>query len=139
MNMNFDLYEFLSEYIERIKKTYLTNKFGYTSYTKPNTMFQINNKLPEILMTLDLSTIKMYLKCLSLIKRNHDPTFCITITMTPESFSDIVSRGTYFKSKKILLDLKLIVKTPKPSIILVNPEYANKLFKPKFEDPFDDV
>ena len=134
---NTKMFQFLVDYLETCKTTYLTDKFGYTSYNKPNTMFNIHNDLPDLLLTLNSTPLRMYIKCLSLIKRSHEPTAAITISFNIKDFD--LSRSAFYSSKKELIDAGLLIKTPKPSVMIINVHYANKLFKPKFDDPFDDV
>jgi len=53
--------------------------------------------------------------------------------MKHEDYSSVVKRSAFFKSKKELIEAGLLVKTPKPNLMIVNIQYANKLYNPKLD------
>jgi len=121
------------DYLARIKRTYITGSFAFTSYNPPNTMFEIKNDLPDLLLTLEPMALRLYLKCLTLLKRNHEPTLAITILLSHKVAADIMTRSTYYIALKQLIALGLLVKTPAQGIFIICPTYATKLFKPKLD------
>lgn len=135
MDHNREYHKHISDYLENQKRDILTDDFGYATYTSPNTMFNISNELPEIMINMSHSTLKVWLRCLSLLKRNHDPVLACTIKMVHKEFKDIVGRTSYYKSLKELEDMDMILRTQKQSMYIVNVKMANKLFKPKFIVP----
>ena len=123
----------ISAYLELHQKEYTTEDFIYVSYTSPNTMYSVSNNLDELLLTLSIHSIKMWHRCLSLLKRSPDATSACSITLSYENFSDILTRNYYYKAKKELVHHRLVLATSKSSIYVVNILYANKLYKPKVE------
>lgn len=130
-----DIHIHISDYLDSERKDYLTEDFGYSSYTAPNTMYQVSNDLDEILLKLPYSALKVWHRTMTLLKRNHDPVIACSVLMKYDYYSDLISKPTYHRSVKILVDADLLITTSKSTIKIVNVKYANKLFKPKFELP----
>ncbi len=113
----------------------------YKTYNPPNTMFEISNNLPEILLTLPTTCREMYLRILVMLKRNPDPVLSCTTIMSFKIYKEFMSRASYYKNKKLLMNEQLILKTSDPTIFVVNVNYACKLPKPKLDEdmPTPDV
>lgn len=125
--------DYIESYLESKRRDYITDSFAYASYHTPNTMFRINNRLPELELQLPYKSLQLWLRCLMLLKRNHDPVFGCTITLDAESVKDLMSANIYFKAKRHLLNEGFLIKTLKRGIYIVNVDYASKLFKAKLE------
>ena len=133
MSSNIDIHNHISEYLESRKSEYLTPEFGYASWNPPNSMFNISNNLPDILLELEPATCRVFLKILSLLKRNHDPVMAVTLHIKYEYFKNLVGRTKYYSSIKELLDKGLLIPTLRKSVYIISIKHANKLFKPKLE------
>ncbi len=72
----YDALKAAEKHLESELMRYSDNKtFIFDSYSAPNTMFSIHNSLPELLLNQSMSAIRVYLKILTLLKRNHDPRY----------------------------------------------------------------
>lgn len=135
MNHNREYHRHISDYLESQKKDIITDDFAYSTYTSPNTMFNISNDLPELMIAMQPTTLKIWLRMISLIRRSHDPVLACTVHVKHTAFKDIAGRTAYYKALKQLTDMELLIKTKKVSMFIVSIKYANKLFKPKFDIP----
>lgn len=131
MPSNNEIHNHISNYLDKKKREFITESFGYTSYTAPHTMFSIGNDLPELMLKLNPPTLKVWLRCMSLLKRNHDPVMACTIIIKHEYFKDLVGRTNYYKAIKELVENEFLINTLRKSVYIVNINYANKLYKPK--------
>lgn len=127
------LHSEISAYLERNKRDYLTEGFGFSAYNAPNTMYNVSNDLDDILIKLPLSTTRVWHRTMKLLKRNSEPTIACTVIVKYDYYKDLMSRKTYFKAMKELKDIKLFINTSTSNMIIVNVKYANKLYKPKLE------
>ena len=123
----------INDYLNSHERQYRTKDFIYNSYNSPNTMYQVSNNLDELLLTLSFSGLKMWHRCMSLLKRNGDPTIACTIVMNYHSFCDILSQKYYYIAMKELQQKDLLLATRYKNRVIVNIDYANKLYKPKLE------
>lgn len=133
MDHNRAYHKHISDYLDTQKRDFLTESFGYSTYTAPNTMFNLSNDMPEIMISMPPTTLKVWLRILSLLKRNHDPVLACTAYLEYDAFTDVAARTSFYKARKKLASMGLIIKTTKRSMYIVNVKYANKLFKPKLE------
>jgi len=131
---NKKLYEFIDNYLFKIRMTLSTDKFAFTTYNAPNTMFEISNDLPEIMLNMSPPALKLMLTILKEMKRNYDPTVSVTVLLGYKHYSSILCKTAYYNATKELKKLGFIISTPKQTIGIINPKMANKLFKPKFEE-----
>lgn len=127
-------HESISKYLDSQLRTYLTDEFAYASYTSPNTTFSVHNDLFEIMLGLNPSALKMYLRTVTLLKRNADPVLACTIKVKYELYEDLFSPRSFKSAKKELITKDLFLTTDHRDIVIVNVKYANKLFKPKVEE-----
>ena len=116
-------------------------KHVYKTYNPPNTMFEISNDLPELLLMLPTTCRDMYLRILVTMKRNPDPVLGCTTIMSFDIYREFMSESSYYRNKKLLMDKQLILKTSNPTVFVVNINYACKLSKPKLDEdmPTPDV
>jgi hypothetical protein len=133
MASNLEIHSHISNYLESQRTDILTDEFGYSTYTAPNTMFHISNALPEMMIRMSPRVLKVWLRSISRLRRNHDPVIACTITMSYTYYKDVVSKGSYYKALKELEDEGLLIKTLNKKVFIVNIKHANKLYKPKFE------
>jgi hypothetical protein len=133
MNRNF--HKHISDYLDGQRKDYITDDYAFTSYHAPNTTYVVSNDLDDILIELPLKALRTWYRTMRLLKRNHDPVLACTVVMKYEHYKDLMSRKSFYESKALLLEAQLLIKTAKPSIMIVNVRYASKLYKPKFEFP----
>lgn len=115
-------------------QTYLGPDFGYNSYNPPNTTMVIADSLPEILLGLSGGAIRLYLRCLQLLKRNQDPVLACTVLLKASSVQDLFGERQYRRCRNELLSAGLLLATDSPSLVIVHVGYANKLYKPKLEE-----
>lgn len=121
------------EYLDQHLREYLTEEFGYASYSPPNTMYNVSNDLDELLLTLSYHALKMWHRSLSRLRRNPDPVKACSLQIVLTEYSDILSRNYYYKALDELIGAQLIHKTPVRHLYVINITYANKLYKPKLE------
>jgi len=133
MSNTFDIHTHISSYVKSKKIDILTDDYGYSTYNHPNTTFQISNDLPEMMMKLSHSTLKVWFRIMTLLKRNHDPVYAVSVTLKIEDFNDVVGRTKYYSAIKELIEVKLLLPTPKKNLYMVSITHANKLFKPKMD------
>lgn len=131
MKIDRDLHKALSQYLDNHKHFVQTDKFEYTTYNLPHTMYLIANELDEILLTFPPRTYKVWHRCMSLLKRNRDPVKASTLSLKYSLFEDLVSRNSYYKALKQLTESRLLLETGQRQLYLVNVQFANKLYKPK--------
>ena len=131
MNDNRRLFDHISSYIKSKTRLLLTSNFPFMTYNPPNTMFNISNDLPELLLAMTTPQLHMALRCMQLLKRSHEPTQAITIPIGYEHFKDLLGRTSFSTSKKYLIDLGFLIATPNKKIFIVNINMVNKLYKPK--------
>jgi hypothetical protein len=123
----------IPEYLELHRREYLTDEFAFSSYSSPNTMYQVSNDVDEILLTMSFHAIKMWHRSLSLLKRNKDASQACSLHVVYSEYSDILSRNYYYKALNELLDRNLMYKTSDKHVYVVNISLANKLYKPKLD------
>jgi len=133
MASNLEIHSHISTYLESQRTDILTDDFGYSTYTAPNTMFHMHNAMPEIMIAMPPRVLKVWLRSISRLKRNHDPVIACTIVMGYTHYKDIVSKGSYYKAVKQLEEDKFLIPTLNKKIYIVNVKHVNKLYKPKFE------
>jgi hypothetical protein len=127
------LHSHISDYLESQKRDIITDEFAYSTYAPPNTMFSISNDMPMMMLAMPPGRLKVWLVCLSLMKRNHDPTIACSIVIKHEYFKDYISKSRYHICIKELIKDGLLVATPKKSVVIIHIAKASKLFKPKLE------
>ena len=128
-----DLYRYIEEYLDTQKREYITDDFAYATYTSPNTMFNFGNTLPEIMESMSVASLRVFIRCLKISKRNHDPVMACSIDVSYQAFQDICAKATYYRCLAELRELKVLIKTPKKSCYIIAVNHANKLFKPTIE------
>jgi len=133
MPSNEDIHNHISAYIKSTIIEYITPDFGYASYTAPNTMFNISNELPDLMLKLTTPTLRLWLKALSSLTRNPNPVLAVTVTVRLEDYKELVGRTNYYKALKELQDVKLFIPTLRKNVFIVNIKHANKLYKPKLD------
>lgn len=126
-----DIHSKISEYLEQHRIEILTDEFGFATYNSPNTMYSVGNHVDELVLRLSPAALRMWHRCLSLLRRNTDPVLACSFIMKLELFEDIVTRNAYFKGKKELIRYDLILPTKDNKLYIVNIKHANKLYKPK--------
>ncbi len=131
--MNIEIHSYISEYLKRQQREYLTEEFGFSAWTAPNTMFNINNDLPSLMLKMTTPTLRVWLRCLNLMKRNHDPVYACNIYIDYKLFNDLVAKATYYRALKELRNMNMIRRTPIKNIYIIEIFIANKLYKPKIE------
>ncbi len=125
--------EDITKYIEQHQRDYITEEFAFSSYNAPNTMYQISNVTDELLLLCTPNSIVMWHMLMLRLKRNHEPVKVVTVHPMFEEFKDRMSRNTYFKCLKQLVDQQLLIPTTKRGEYVVNIVYANKLYNPKLD------
>lgn len=122
----------VTKYLESSTITFLTKEFGYKQYNAPNTMYRINSKIDDLLLTLDPYTVVFWHKCLSILKRSKDPVMSCTILIDFKQFDSLMKRSKYYYCLRELLKCSLLIATDNNKLFIVNIQYANKLYNPKF-------
>lgn len=125
-------YHQVTNYLESQLKTFFTKEFGYKRYNSPNTMYKVSNKVDDLLLTLDPYTVMFWHKCLSMLKRNTNPELSCSLLLNPLQFDSLMKRRKYYYCLKELLKCSLLIATDNKKLFIVNVDYANKLFDPKF-------
>lgn len=131
-NLN-DMIKDLTRYLERHKRDIITDDYAFSTYNAPNTMYQVSNDLDSLLLTQSAKAIKLWHMVMLFLKRNSDGTKAIVVVMKYDLFSVGLSRNSFFKAFKELVDCNLLIPTLDSSVYVVNIQYANKLYKPKLD------
>lgn len=126
------IYDFTDDYLNKLKRNYLTSEFGYSSWNPPNTTLTVSEHTLPLLMSLSPPTILFYISCLSMLKRNHDPVYACLICLDYKSLKVDYSKRTFYRYIQELCDKRLLIYVSK-DFYIVNIEYTHKLYKPKFD------
>ena len=126
------IYDFTDDYLDKLKRDYLTSEFGYSSWNPPNTTITISEQLLPLLASISPPTVQFYFSCLSTLKRNHNPVYACLIYLEYKSLTVDYSKRTFYRYIQELCDHKLLIYVRK-DFYIVNIEYAHKLYKPKFD------
>lgn len=76
---------------------------------------------------------KIWERILTKIRSGRNPAESGGLLMKYSDYSDFCSERSYYKTRKKLLDLDLLVKTPFKNYLILNPRYIIKLYNPKLK------
>jgi hypothetical protein len=108
------------------KRHQFESPWGYNTHA-PHTTFDMANDTPELLLSLGTEAIKLYLRCLSRLKRNQDVLISCSITLELADVQDIMGKTSYNKALRVLTRAGLIRKDPDSSLVVIAPRYVNNL------------
>jgi hypothetical protein len=120
--------------LDDMLSAYANNK--YPSWHAPNTTFKMADDTPERLIHLSHPAIQLYLRCISLLKRNYrkvdDPVLACTIILRFADVEDVMGRTSFKKARTQLVHAGLIVLDTKrqSALVFVKPTFASKLSAP---------
>ena len=136
INYKLDNYDLISEWVEAyykgIEKTSkLDNGTKFSYYKSLRGYFKHSSLLTDIkLNEFGLVDYRVWESILTKVKSSHNAVESGGVFMRFKLFEDICSERSYFSTKKKLLDLKLIGKTPFKDYYILNPLYVIKLYNP---------
>lgn len=133
LNDNQYLRKILEDYISSKHVQIITDGFHYSGYSAPNVNYETSDKFFELLQQLTTPSIKVAARTVILLKRNHDPALAIVVYINYKDYQDIIGRSSFFKAIKELKKHEFILPLPNPDWFIVNMDYINKCFKPKYE------
>lgn len=112
-----------SSSISGVKVAYYKSLRGYFRHS----IILTDIKLQEF----GLVDYKIWEGILTLIKSSRSPVISGGLYFKYERFEDVCKRRSFYKTKRKLLDLGLLIKTPFKDFYLLNPLYAIKLYAPE--------
>lgn len=125
------LHEFITRYLELNTKVYNAGRYAYAAYNAPHTTYTVSDDLDEVLCECSPSAIKLWHMIMLRLKRSTDATEVVAVKIQYMMFNEKVSRNTYQRAMKELLDKELLLYTPANKQFIVNIKYAHKCYKPK--------
>ena len=81
---------------------------------------------------------KIWERILTKIKSSRNPVESGGIYLNYKDYSDFCSERSYYKTRRKLLDLDLLLKTPFKGYYILNPVYIIKLYNPKLSNKSDE-
>lgn len=112
------------------------NNAKYPSWHAQNTTFKMTEVTPERLIHLSHPAIQLYLRCITLLKRQYrktdDPAHACIIILRFAEVDDVMGRTSYKKAITQLVRAGLIDIDPnrKSALVFIKPSFVCKLLTP---------
>ena len=134
--MSLDKYELLPAYVENyyreiIRKSNL-NGVNFAYYKSLRGYFKHSILLTDIKqLEFGLVDYKIWERILTKIKSGKNPVESGGLYLLYDDYKDFCAERSYYKTRRKLLDLELLLKTPFKNYYILNPMYIIKLYNPK--------
>lgn len=127
--------ELLAAYVEGyykdIVKTSKINGNVFSYYKALRGYFRHANILTDIKQEeFTVNDYKVWERILTSIKSSHNPVESGGLYFRYDDYKDICSRRAFYNTRRKLLELKLLIKTPFMHYYILNPAYVIKLYNP---------
>lgn len=128
------LSEWVDEFYQKIIRSSKLNGVSFNYYKSLRGYFRHSIMLTDIkLQDFGLIDYRVWEWILCNVKSGRVPSESGGVILRYEKVKDLCSKRSYFKTKKKLIDLKLIIATPYKDYYVLNPEFIVKLYTPKKE------
>lgn len=123
--------EWVSNYYKGIEKKSTVNGTQFSYYKSLRGYFKHSTILTDIKQQeFGIVDYRMWERILTKVKSSHNPVESGGVFMKYSVFEDICSERSFYSSKKKMLELELIIKTPFKNYYILNPLYVIKLYNP---------
>lgn len=123
--------EWVANYYKGIEKKSVVNGAKFVYYKSLRGYFKHSSILTDIKQQeFGIVDYRMWERILTKVKSSHNPVESGGIFMTYSTFEDICSERSFYSSKKKMLELELLIKTPFKHYYILNPLYVIKLYNP---------
>jgi len=127
--------ELLVHYVESFFKDQIRqakiNGYAIAYYRSLRGYFKHANMLTDIKQQeFTANDYKVWEMVLTKIKPGHNAAESGGLYFRYEDFEDICSRRAFYKTRRKLIDLELLIETPFKHYLILNPVYAIKLYTP---------
>lgn len=125
---------YVENYYREIIRSSKLNGVSFSYYKSLRGYFKHSIILTDIKQKeFGIIDYKIWERILTKIRSGRNPAESGGLFMKFEDYSDFCSERSYYKTRKKLLDLDLLVKTPFKNYLILNPRYIIKLYNPKLK------
>jgi hypothetical protein len=121
-------YDFIQETLSNQTVVVHNGDKPFTDFYQANTFGSITDHCFDVMDVLPYNSLRLYIRSITLLSRNPEPTASVVVKLSHKIVSDIMSRNTYYKALSELKTKRLLLDTPKQGVFMINVQFYNRMY-----------